>query len=220
MSSSTNVPTGGSSTAILPSSASLESRLAALEAKVGQLPSLTSESSGQLSSRLDSIQSAIHSSTTLALRETWQESLKLLKDLDPDIALTHQQQPLLYKRQQVLAAAAQLQLDMQQLDVILKLLTNEAKERNSSSSSSTTTDLRLDQVTVSAPIVSSPYYAQSQKDCERLDTLRVTFGSLQARVSKVQQQLQQLLEAYHTVMTAASEKCILAEEKASSNQQQ
>lgn len=199
------------SDSIPPSSASLESRLAALEAKVGRISALASPSlsAQELSARLDSLQSIVDGHTTLACRETWQESLKLLKELDPDIALTHQQQPLLYKRQQLLAAASQLQLDMQQVDVILKLLTYETKEKASSSSSS----MRLDQV-IQAPIVTSPHYSQSHKDRERLDTLRVTFGALNHRVSIVQQQMQQLLETYHTVMTAASEKCILAEERA------
>ncbi|KAG7350822.1 dynactin subunit p22 [Nitzschia inconspicua] len=199
---------------IPPSSASLESRLAALEAKVGRISSISSPqlSVQELSSRLDSLQANIDSHTTVAFRDTWQESLKLLKELDPDIALTHQQQPLLYKRQQVLAAASQLQCDMHQLDVILKLLTNETKETASTAGSTT---MRLDQVT-QAPIVTSPYYTQSLKDQERLDALRLTFASLNDRVSKLQQQMQQLLESYHTVMTAASEKFILAEEKAKS----
>jgi Dynactin subunit p22 len=193
-------------------SASLESRLAALETKVGRIASLESPvlSEKELPSRLDSLQTTIDSHTTLAFRETWHESLKLLKELDPDIALTHQQQPLLYKRQQVLAAASQLKHDMDQLDVILKLLTNETKEKASSTSSST---MRLDQVT-QAPILSSPHYTQSHQDQERLDTLRVTYGSLNDRIGKLQQQMQQLLESYHTIMTAASEKLILAEEKA------
>jgi hypothetical protein len=193
---------------IPPSSLSLDNRLAALEARVGRITELssTSISAQELSSRLDSLQSIIDGHTTVSFRETWQESLKFLKELDPDIALTHQQQPLLYKRQQLLAASSQLQIDMQQLDVILKLLTYETKETASSSS------IRLDQVT-QATIVSSPNYSQSHKDQERLDTLRVTFGTLQTRVSNVQQQMQRLLESYHTVMTAASEKCILAEER-------
>jgi hypothetical protein len=189
----------------------MESRLAALEAKVGRITAVSSPSlsTQEFSSRLDCLQSNIDGHTTVAFREAWQECMKLLKELDPDIALTHQQQPLLYKRQQLLAAALQLHTDMQQLDVVLKLLTYETKEKASSSSSSS---MRLDQVT-QAPIVSSPNYSQSRKDQERLDALRVTFGALNDRVNKVQQQMQHLLESYHTVMAAASEKCILAEER-------
>jgi hypothetical protein len=198
-----------------PSSASLDSRLTVLEGKLGQITELSSPSlqAQELSSRLDRLQSIVDGHTTVTFRETLQESLKLLKDLDPDIALTHQQQPLLYKRQQLLAVSSQLQLDMQQLDVILKLLTYETKEKALSTTLSSS--VRLDQVT-QAPLVSSPYYSQSLVDQERLYALRVIFGALNDRISKIQKQMQHLLESYHTVMAAASEKCILAAERASS----
>jgi len=55
-------------------------------------------------------------------QQSWKEIQKLLRELDPGIALTHQQQPLLYKRQQVLAVSDELANDFSELDVILKLL--------------------------------------------------------------------------------------------------
>ena len=55
-------------------------------------------------------------------QQSWKEIQKLLRDLDPGIALTHQQQPLLYKRQQVLAVSDELANDFSELDGILKLL--------------------------------------------------------------------------------------------------
>jgi hypothetical protein len=148
----------------------------------------------------------MESSTTLGLRETWRESLQLLKELDPDIALTHQQQPLLYKRQQILALASHLEGDMKQLDVILKLLLT-----GTSKSSSGEGALRLDQVT-QAPIVSS-YRPITPHDQQRVEQLRVQYAELHRRIARLQQQFQHLLESYHTCMTAMSEKFILVQEE-------
>jgi hypothetical protein len=57
-----------------------------------------------------------------ATKELWIECIKLLNELDPDIGLTHQQQPLLYKRQQVLASSYDLIKDFSELNIILNLL--------------------------------------------------------------------------------------------------
>jgi hypothetical protein len=91
-----------------------------------------------------------------------------------------------------------------------------ANSSNSSSSnkgaSSSVPAIRLDQV-IQAPIVASPHYTQSPHDLERLDTLRLVIQDLTNRITALKNNLQHLLEAYHTCMTAMSEKCILAEEK-------
>jgi hypothetical protein len=141
---------------------------------------------------------------SVQIKEIWNESLKLIKELDPDIALTYQQQPLLYKRQQLLAAATLLKQDMQQLDVILKLLTTETTAQQ---------QLRLEQVT-HAPIVASPRYAQSPKDQERLDKLRLQYSNLHQRIQMLQHRLHTMLQCYHTTITACSQKLVLAQEKA------
>jgi hypothetical protein len=159
-------------------------------------------------SRLDKIQSQLESSSTIkSTRDTWKESLALLKELDPDIALTHQQQPLLYKRQQVLASSTQLEEDMKQLDTVLKLITTD--------STSSSGPLRLDQI-VQAPIVSS-YKPIAPADEKRLENLRSKQLETQQRIQTLQQTLQLLLESYHVCMTACSEKLILASEQYNAN---
>ncbi|OEU08025.1 hypothetical protein FRACYDRAFT_250245 [Fragilariopsis cylindrus CCMP1102] len=60
-------------------------------------------------------------------KELWSECIKLLKELDPDIGLTHQQQPLLYKRQQILASSSDMKNDFHQLDMILNLLLKDTR---------------------------------------------------------------------------------------------
>jgi len=56
-------------------------------------------------------------------QQNWTQINKLLKELDPGIGLTHQQQPLLYKRQQVLASSDELQVNFKELNKMLALLT-------------------------------------------------------------------------------------------------
>mmetsp|Transcript_6419 Transcript_6419/g.13661 ORF Transcript_6419/g.13661 Transcript_6419/m.13661 type:complete len:324 (+) Transcript_6419:167-1138(+) len=70
--------------------------------------------------------------------QSWKEIQKLLGELDPGIALTHQQQPLLYKRQQVLASSDELFKDFAELDLILKLLLTGTKTNGNEAKSSST----------------------------------------------------------------------------------
>ena len=124
----------------------LERRLAVLEARVGvsrQQPPQSGGSSGDGAVRtiderlgrlrIDLERKICGSNTVRTMNggggnagfggeRSWKEIRKLLKDLDPGIALTHQQQPLLYKRQDVLAGATELSRDFRQLDAVLKLL--------------------------------------------------------------------------------------------------
>jgi hypothetical protein len=236
---------------------SLESRLAALETQLGvgsnqppQSPQPQPQPQPQeIASRLDQLQASMERNTTVGLRDAWFESLQLLRELDPDIALTHQQQPLLYKRQQVLAAARNLESDMQQLDVLLKLLTTATKEETattaaaavivaagtpSSAATTTTTTTTTPTTTktttttptmlrldqvIQAPIVTLPLYDPSPVQEQRLDALRLRLQELTQRIAVLHQEFQTMLECYHSCMAAASSKCILAQETIMSSKQ-
>lgn len=91
---------------------------------------ITSLSVGGTSTGIGSNASSIHDV------RSWKEIQKLLRELDPGIALTHQQQPLLYKRQQVLASSDELSRDFAELDIILKLLLTGTKTDGANMSSS------------------------------------------------------------------------------------
>ena len=192
--------------AALPSaiSSSFEARLAAVEAKLGVLPLIRPSSKATIddvSSRLDAIKSAVETHTTSQFRDTWQESEKLFQELNPGMALTHQQQPLLYRRQEILASADALRTDMEELRKILHLLLT--------SQPAISGPLREDHVT-QAPIITQ--LSISYEDERRLDALRLTLQDLQNRTQKLMRKMDQTLECYHTIMTAASEKIVLADE--------
>ena len=192
--------------AALPSaiSSSFEARLAAVEAKLGVLPLIRPSSKttiDDVSSRLDSIKAAVEKHTTSQFRDTWQESEKLFQELNPGMALTHQQQPLLYRRQEILASADALRTDMEELRKILHLLLT--------SQSAISGPLREDHVT-QAPIITQ--LSISYEDERRLDALRLTMEDLQNRTEKLMRKMDHMLECYHAIMMAASEKIVLADE--------
>lgn len=182
------------------SALSLEARLANLESKLGVVDPLITNN--DISGRLDAVQSRIDGATTQSFRETWAEIQNLLTELDPGMALTHQQQPLLYRRQEVLAAAPTLQEDMRELSTMMHLL-KQGRDK------ATNQTLREDQVT-QAPILTN--YSISPEDQRRLDALRLTLQDLQARIQSLMGNTDKLLESYHTVMAAASEKIVMADE--------
>ncbi len=182
----------------------LDARVSALETKLGLRGGTVSVSlvDTDIEGRLGALQATVDKHTTPQFRSLWKESLDLLRDLDPGPGLTHQQQPLLYRRQEVLAAAVTLERDMGELAKIMHLLT-QGRAPDSS------TPLREDAVT-QAPILTN--LSISPEDQRRLDTLRVTLEDLNGRTRATALRLNQLLECYHSVMSAASEKCILADE--------
>jgi hypothetical protein len=102
---------------------SIDDRLARLRATLdGKLAGAFSESTTTTSSSSRNTPSSSAVATKTSNEQHRKVIQKLLKELDPGIALTHQQQPLLYKRQQVLACSDELSNDFKQLDSILKLL--------------------------------------------------------------------------------------------------
>jgi hypothetical protein len=225
--------TPSSTTTFSSPSSSLEARLSALEQQVGTI-SGGGGGSGSLStattptptpttttltSRLDGLQASAtsvlsqssnsnsnsntHTTPTPTLRDTWKESLKLLEDLDPGMALTHQQQPLLYKRQQVLAAATSLETDFGELRKLQHALLGGGGGRTITTTTNNNTK-DMDQ----APILTD-YKTPDQR---RLETCKWTVSNLAQRTQVLSMELDQLLEVYHQCMTAASEKCVMAEE--------
>ena len=196
----------------------LDARVAALETRLGlrsapeahgSLEAGSDANAQSVASRMSAIQTTVDKHTTPQFRSLWKESLDPLRELDPGPGLTHQQQPLLYKRQEVLAAADTLQRDMGEVAKIMHLL-SQGQTPDSSS-----TPIREDFVT-QAPILTN--LSVSPEDQRRLDALRVTLEDLNVRTRAMALRLNQLLECYHSVMSAASEKCILADELLSSRQ--
>mmetsp|Transcript_54789 Transcript_54789/g.133039 ORF Transcript_54789/g.133039 Transcript_54789/m.133039 type:complete len:252 (-) Transcript_54789:281-1036(-) len=225
------------------SSSTLDARLAVLETKIigGKQrtpPSIRKTDDDDIPSRLSKLQSQVEkklqqqhqqqsqsssssSQQQVPLRELWFESQQILKELDPGTALTHhtQHQPVLFKRQQVLAAANDLQADMKQLDELSKLLLTGTNSKPSSSSSSSKSNM----VVVSqAPILTSDNYTSTTvpQTQERFDNLRMKILSLTRRTQLLEKQLSSLMESYHTTVVAVSEKCILAEETIQQHQKQ
>lgn len=196
----------------------MEARLAALETKLGLRSSSSSTISAasnsaenNMETRLSTLQRTMEEQTTPEFRSVMKESWQLLDDLDPGAGLTHQQQPLLYKRQEVLASADTLQRDLNELSHIWHLLLTSSSSSNSSSNNGTT--ISQDAVT-QAPILTQ--IRISDEDQRRLDALRVTLEDLNGRTRVMTLRLNQLLEAHYAVLSAASEKCILADEVLSS----
>ena len=205
---------------------SLNARLAALEMKVGIVSSAEhvpaaeqhhqQEQRLDIPGRIDALQATVdkaHSSTT-DLRTTWQESLALLQELDPGQGLTYQQQPLMYKRQEILAVAPQLKQDFHHLSTLVGLLHNTQQNgrggMGSGGKNSNKNPLTADSVT-QAPLLTT-VKVPSLEDQRRLDALRVQIEDLNGRTRTMTTRLHQMLEVYHAIMTAASEKCILADE--------
>mmetsp|Transcript_15062 Transcript_15062/g.41891 ORF Transcript_15062/g.41891 Transcript_15062/m.41891 type:complete len:310 (+) Transcript_15062:227-1156(+) len=141
--------------------ADLERRLSVLEARVGLSHRISSVApSNGSNASIDSVDdrlakirvdleskiasssgegapSTISSNANISQNEkSWKEIQKLLRELDPGIALTHQQQPLLYKRQQILASSDELFKDFAELDLILKLLLTGTKTNGKDTESS------------------------------------------------------------------------------------
>jgi hypothetical protein len=180
---------------------SIEARLAAVEAILGVLPLGAPTGKNAVAGRFKAIQSAMDSHTTSQFRDTWQESDKLFRELDPGIALTHQQQPLLYRRQEILASADTMQKDMEELRKILHLLLLTSQPSSG--------PLREDQVT-QAPIITGT--SISPEGEHRMDALRLSLADLNTRTTQLVEKMDNILECYHAIISAASEKCVLADE--------
>lgn len=155
-----------------------------------------------VTARLDALERSLqlHSQT----QQLWKEIESMEQDLTPGTALTHQKQimaPMLYRRQQILAEQNTFRGDLEQVARILNLLLID--QDNS-------TKIITEEQVVNAPIVVDTGLT-AQED-EKLENLSKQVVELQGRVQKAAQRLDQLLENYSGLVSAASEKLVLLEE--------
>jgi hypothetical protein len=184
----------------------IEARLQALEATLGLIPSKEGESSVDIETRLDALQAKIKATTPSSLHATWDDSDSLLRDLDPGPSLTYQQTsknyPILYRRKEVLASADCMKADMDQLSSLLNLLLISQKDTDS--------PLREEQVT-QAPIITSVIISEEEE--RRLDVVLLKVGELSRSIQDIADRVDSLVDSYHAVMMAISEKIIVADEQ-------
>jgi hypothetical protein len=202
--------------------ASLESRLSALETQLGvneyantskdNETTVTTEDK-DLISRLEGLEGRFMSLTDSSLRQTWAESDKLMIELDPGTALTHQQlfaAPILYRKQELLASAEPFKHDMEQVGDILKLLLIGQPPI-------TDGELKEEHVTQAPILTAAPCI--SEKDQQRMDALQHQMVDMQTRTAAVADQMDRLLNNYHTLISTVSEKMILADEELQTREQ-
>jgi len=183
----------------------MEARLQALEATLGISGAKEKESSKDLETRLTAVEQKIKASTPSSLHATWEESDRMLRDLHPGSNLTYQQPsknyPILFRRKEVLASEGSFKADMEQLSTILNLLLIAQKQTDS--------PLREEQVT-QAPILTS--LAISDEAERRLDVVVLQVGDITRQIQDVANRIDALVEAYHALMSAVSDKMVAADE--------
>ena len=148
------------------------------------------------------------------------ESERLLQELDPGTALTHQNQdssastPLYYKRAEVLASAKTLKADMDQMDEILNLLLiSQAPRRNEGTGESL---LREEDVT-QAPIVNIPPPSREQE--LRLELFEANVSRLTDQANNLCRRVDALLELHSSIVTTVSRNFVWAHEEISEREQ-
>ena len=130
-------------------------------------------------------------------------------ELSPGSALTHQQQiaaPLLYRRQQVLASADVLQQNMQQVHEILTLL--------SIGQAQIIGDMPVSEMQVTKAPILTQTVSPSKEDQERLRKVEKTLFETQQQVESIAARMDRLVSGYHSLVSAVSEKMILASDEA------
>jgi hypothetical protein len=200
----------------MPSSA-LESRLSALETQLGvndyakdkdkDNETTVATEDKDLISRLAGLERQFMSLTDSSFRQTWTENHKLMIELDPGTALTHQQlfaAPILYRKQELLASAEPFKHDMEQVGDILKLLLIGQPPI-------TDGDLKEEHVTQAPILTGTP--CVSEEDQQRMDVLQHQMVDMQTRTAAVADRMDRLLNNYHSLISTVSEKMILADEE-------
>lgn len=174
------------------------SRLRALETRLETLASTTTDGNNSGSG-----------GGTTTLKQLWQESDALMRELDPGTALTHQQQiaaPILYRRQHVLASAESLHRDMGRVVEILTLLAVEQPQI-----------IRDADTPVSEmQVTKAPLLTQTVPPCppdqERLQKVERSLYETQQRVVDMATRMDGCVAAYHRLVSVVSEKMVLAQE--------
>ena len=209
----------------------MESRLAALELKVVG-PASSSSSSVDVTSRIDKLVrstagTASYNDTTnklssdakakaeskrLALREEYRTIDRLLSELEisptvgpTEIASSGNNAPMVFRRMEVLASAESLKRDMELLARIRDLTAIGTKV----SAGGTSSDV------MNCPIITSERYnlPLDPEAAERLDRLCFRVAKLNQSTAILSQRVDKVVNSYGKVMSALSEKMVLAEEQ-------
>mmetsp|Transcript_18183 Transcript_18183/g.24124 ORF Transcript_18183/g.24124 Transcript_18183/m.24124 type:complete len:255 (-) Transcript_18183:400-1164(-) len=218
----------------------LESRIFALESRLGISTSknanqLSSGGGGDISSRIDRLfllisRASVPSSSTSktkafdalsSLERDWKESKKLAAELDPGSFLARQglptndsagapasvSAPMIYRRQEILASSDFLKDGMEQLNL--------AREALLLSSDIEKVPLPPQERYTKSAILSSGRYDYAMDDSvqTRLEDVAIKIKSLQKRSVAASNKMDELVDRYHMVMEAVSEKIVLADEE-------
>jgi hypothetical protein len=193
----------------------MEARLAAIEAKLGIVPGKPSIQGNSLEQRLTALKALYESTTDPSLRDTYAESDRLMQELDAGTALTHQTSdlttPLFYRRQEILSAADDLKIDLDQLMQILHLILVSQPPSNEKR------PLRQEEVT-QAPIVTVPPI--SEENSQRLESLKSNINGLSSRAQAVASRVDALLKLHQSLISTASEKMVVANEAIAAKEQE
>ena len=205
----------------------IESRLAALELKVVG-PASSSSSSADVPSRIDKLVrstagidatnklssdvKAKAESKRLALREEYRIIDRLLSELEisPTVGPTESASsgnnaPMVFRRMEVLASADSLKRDMELLARIPDLTAIGTKV----SAGGTPSDV------VNCPIITSERYnlPSDPEAAERLERLCFRVAKINQHTAILSQRVDKMVNSYGKVMSALSEKMVLAEEQ-------
>lgn len=193
---------------------SLEARFLALESSLGLLQPVNTEASSSassfrikhldLTSRLDALECKINSFATP--QSIWNESDELLRELHPQAALTYQEpstrnDPIYYRKQQVLASVDDLKRDFAVLNRIMNLLLI----------SQPASKLTEEQVTQAPILVSTT--TNNPDDQVRLEKLLVDIHHTRRQAMDMTRRVDSLIQTYHVVVASLSERMLLLHQK-------
>ena len=162
-----------STSAIVHKQHSLECRMLALESVLGLLQSTSTNqpssraSTKDLTTRLDSLELKFKS---FSIPQTiWNESDALLRELHPQTGFTYQElstrnDPIIFRRQQVLASADDLKRDFAQLNTIMNLLLISQTKSNR---------LSEEQVTQAPIVATTPCKTEDQVRLDKLQLILI-----------------------------------------------
>lgn len=177
-------------------------RIRALETKVDALA---------VNSSLPGAGASTAAATTPTLKQIWDESDKLMLELNPGSALTHQQQiaaPILYRRQEVLASSESLHQNMQHVMEILTILSIGQPQIMSGS-----TPVVSEMQVTKAPILTQTT-PPSKEEQERLRQVEKKIADVNQQMESIAERMDRLVSGYHSLISVVSEKMVLADEVA------